>query len=200
MLLRSTALAIALMAVPLMQPSAGAAQCNSRAVGKPWHGRLVCGVQLPAETDTFVTWDFPQQLLPNRGWRRWGTQKLVATVEQIALDYRAQFGPDETPLVIGDLSRTHGGSFGRRYGGSGHNSHQNGLDVDIYYPRSDGIELPVFTPKEIDRERGQWLVDRAAAADAQYVFIGPHTRLRRTTKHVRLLANHDNHLHLRIYP
>ena len=32
-------------------------------------------------------------------------------------------------------------SFGRRFGGLGHASHQNGLDVDVYYPRIDGREL-----------------------------------------------------------
>jgi murein endopeptidase len=197
---RLAALAIMLMAAPTFHPAVTEAQCTSRAVGKPNHGSLVCGRQLPAETDTFVTWDFPQQVLPNRPWRRWGTEKLVNTVESIAADYRARFGPDETPLVIGDLSRRRGGPFGRRYGGEGHASHQNGLDVDIYYPRADGIELPVFSPAEIDRVRAQWLVDRAARADAQYVFIGPNTRLRRPTRRVQLLANHDNHLHLRIYP
>ena len=39
-----------------------------------------------------------------------------------------------------DLSRTHGGKFGRNFGGLGHASHQNGLDADILYPRKDGTE------------------------------------------------------------
>src|SRR3954471_10119598 len=65
--------------------------CKSRAVGKPWKGRLACGVQLPAESPTFVTWDFPLRVFPNAGWRRWGTAELVATVEQIAADYQLLF-------------------------------------------------------------------------------------------------------------
>src|SRR4051794_11335680 len=75
---------------------------------------------------------------PSRGWRRWGTQKLFDTAQQIALDYAARF-PGSPRLVIGDLSRPKGGSFGSKYGGIGHGSHQNGLDVDIYYPRRDGL-------------------------------------------------------------
>jgi hypothetical protein len=39
-----------LLGLGLVPSSAGAA-CRSRAVGLPQHGRLVCGVQLPGETD-----------------------------------------------------------------------------------------------------------------------------------------------------
>jgi murein endopeptidase len=170
--------------------------CQSRAIGKPWHGRLVCGVQLPAESDTFLTWNFPLHRSPNDAFRRWGTSQLVAYVEQIAADYRTRFGPGPR-LVIGDLSRPHGGSFGKRYGGLGHASHQNGLDVDIAYPRLDGLERPPDRPGQIDRVRAQWLVDRAAR-DAQFVFIGLHVHLRRHFKRVQLLAFHDDQMHVRI--
>ncbi len=44
-------------------------------------------------------------------------------------------------MGIGDLSRPNGGVFDERFGGRGHASHQNGLDVDVYYPRRDGQEL-----------------------------------------------------------
>jgi murein endopeptidase len=179
-------------------PASADSACQSRAVGKPWHGRLVCGVQLAKEGDTFVTWDFPLARSPNRGWRRWGTQKLVDRVHQLAADYAAKY-PGSARLVVGDLSRPHGGPFGSKYGGIGHASHQNGLDVDIYYPRRDGLETSPEKPKLIARGRAQWLVDQAARG-ADRVFIGPHTRLHRTNKHVRYLAHHDNHLHLRIRP
>ncbi len=45
--------------------------------------------------------------------------------------------PESPPILVGDLSLPTGGSFGAEYGGLGHASHQNGLDVDIYYPRKD---------------------------------------------------------------
>src|SRR4051794_34159637 len=172
------------------------APCHSRALGKPWHGRLQCGVQLPAESDTFMTWDFPLHRAPNDDWRRWGTAELVAVTEQIAADYRIRFGAGPR-LVIGDLSRPRGGSFGKEYGGCGHASHQNGRDVDIFYPRLDGLEQPPDRPSQIDRPRAQWLVDRAAR-DAQYLFIGPRTHLRRHFKRVQYLRFHDEHMHLRI--
>jgi hypothetical protein len=37
-------------------------------------------------------------------------------------------------------------------------------------------------------------------AGAQYVFVGPRTGLRGPPKVVMVLANHDDHLHLRLPP
>jgi murein endopeptidase len=183
--------------VPL--PTSADAACRSRAVGQTNNGRLVCGVQLPDETDALVTWDGVLGQSPNRGWRRWGTSKLIDTVEQLSVDYGVKF-PIGPRLVVGDLSRQHGGPFGMEFGGVGHASHQNGLDVDIYYPRLDGLEEPPETPSLIDRQRAQWLVNRVART-AHYVFIGPHTGLKPPNKRVQFLPSyHDNHFHLRIYP
>jgi murein endopeptidase len=196
MLRRAVATAFALLA---LSPAAADA-CQSRAVGQPFNGRLVCGVQLPADDPALVSWDGVLGVSPNRGWRRWGTSKLVNTIEAIALDYGTRY-PIGPRLVVGDLSRTHGGPFGTRYGGVGHNSHQNGLDVDIYYPRRDGLEQPPERPGLVDRKRAQWLVNRASRAGAQFVFIGPNVGLRRTRSNIQYLpAYHDNHLHLRIFP
>jgi hypothetical protein len=189
---------IAIALVFALFPASADAACKSRAVGKPWDGRLVCGVQLPASSEMFVTWDFPLARSPSRPWRRWGTQKLVDRVEQLTASYAKRF-PDSPRLLVGDLSRPKGGNFGRKYGGIGHASHQNGLDADIYYPRKDGLETSPEEPSLIARGRSQWLVDHAARG-ADRVFIGPHTGLRRSTSHVQYLAHHDNHLHLRIYP
>jgi murein endopeptidase len=176
------------------------ATCRSRAVGLPQAGSLVCGVQLPGETDALVTWDFVLDRSPNRGWRRFGTAKLVDEVEQISIDYGVRF-PIGPRLVVGDLSRRHGGPFGVEYGGVGHASHQNGLDADIYYPRADGLEMAPERPSQIDRLRAQWLVDRVSRG-AHYVFIGPNTGLRRVRPRIvqYLPAYHDNHMHLRIWP
>jgi murein endopeptidase len=186
-------LAAVAVAAAMLTP-AHAPDCQSRAIGKPWDGRLKCGQQLPVASVDFTTWDNALQRPLNRPWRRWGTTKLVGITEKIAADYRARWG---TRIVIGDLSRTHGGHFGREFGGDGHNSHQNGLDVDIYYPRRDRLDLPPFTLADVDRRRAQWLVDRAER-DAKIVFIGPNVGLRRTSRKVEYLGNHDNHLHLRI--
>jgi murein endopeptidase len=194
--LRSVVLACFLA---LLAPAVADAACRSRALGLPHDGRLACGVQLPGETDALVTWDFVLGQSPNRGWRRWGTSKLVRSIEQISVDYGVRF-PIGPRLVVGDLSLRQGGPFGVEYGGVGHASHQNGLDVDIYYPRSDGLEVPPERPSLIDRRRAQWLVNRVSRG-AHFVFIGPRTRLRATHRWVQYLPSyHDNHMHLRIWP
>jgi len=181
-------------------PEAAIVWRRSRALGEPFHnGRLVDGVQLPAETSHLVTWDPVRDAVPNRGWRRWGTDRLVRTVLAVASGYAAAH-PDAPRVVVGDLSRPHGGEFGRRYGGDGHRSHQNGLDVDVYYPRRDGRELAPRRVGQVDRALAQDLVDRFVRAGARYVFVGPRTGLRGPRKVVWPLWNHDDHLHVRLRP
>ena len=194
MLLASSIAAV--LAAVALTPIGELSQCESRAVGAAWDGRLSCGAQLPVSTPHLTTWDNALQVPFNRPWRRWGTTRLVKTVERIAADYHARYG---RRIVVGDLSRPRGGPFGREFGGEGHASHQNGLDVDIYYPRRDGAEVPPFRVAQVQRRRAQWLVDRAAR-DAEVVFTGPNLRLRRRSSRVRLLDNHGDHLHLRLAP
>jgi murein peptide amidase A len=111
----------------------------------------------------------------------------------------ARAHPDAPRVGIGDLSRTHGGDFGPRFGGVGHASHQNGLDVDVYYPRRDRRERPPTSPRQIDRTLAQDLVDRFVRAGVVRVFVGPHTGLRGPRRIVGVLpAYHDNHMHVRI--
>lgn len=104
----------------------------------------------------------------------------------------AAANPAAPRLGIGDLSRRRGGPFGPR-----HASHQNGLDVDVYYPRRDRRERPPEVAAQIDRRLSQDLVDRFVAAGAVLVFVGPNTRLTGPTGVVETLWNHDNHLHAR---
>ena len=110
-----------------------------------WAGALRRGVQLPAEGPDWFTWDPVLKQSPNRDWRRWGTDRLVYTVLDVLAEYRLA-DPWAPRVGIGDVSRRHGGEFGRRFGGLGHASHQNGLDADIYYPRVDGRELRPYSP------------------------------------------------------
>jgi hypothetical protein len=172
---------------------------RSRAVGLPQRGRLAGGVRLPAEGTHFVTWDPVRRTTPNRGWRRYGTDRLVRSILRVAEEYAATH-PEAPRLVVGDLSRPHGGDFGRRFGGDGHRSHQNGLDVDVYYPRRDGQERAPTRVTQIDRRLAQDLVDQFVLAGAERVFVGPATGLRGPRKVVAVLGNHDDHLHARIPP
>lgn len=172
---------------------------DSTAIGAPNRGALVNGVQLPASGTDYFTWDFPLGASPSRGWRRWGTDDTVTVLLRVLAEYRAVH-PFAPRVGIADLSRPRGGPFGRRYGGLGHSSHQNGLDVDILYPRRDGAELAPDNAKQIDRALSQDLVNRFVAARAQFAFIGPGTKLRGPRRVVQKLAFHDDHLHVRFRP
>jgi murein endopeptidase len=160
-------------------------------------------VQFPAASPVAFTWDFPLGVSPSRQWRRWGTEKLVSTLECVLAV--AQFSD---PLVrrvgVADLSRPQGGPFGSRYGGLGHASHQNGLDADVLYPRLDGCECAPQRVAQIDVRRSQRLVSAFVAAGAQYVFVSPalwrRGRLRGPRTVVRPLVHHDDHLHVRLRP
>jgi murein endopeptidase len=170
---------------------------SSRAVGKPFAGRLVDGVQLPAEGADFWTFDWGLRSSPNRPWRRWGTDRLVRTVLDVLAGFRTAH-PGVARVGVADLSRPHGGPFGARYGGLGHASHQNGLDVDVLYPRVDNTERPPTRPREVDRYLAQDLVDRFVAAGAVKLFTGPRLRLQGPRGVVIALVHHDDHVHVRI--
>ena len=166
-------------------------------VGLPHRGALVHGVQLPAEGADFFTWDPALDASPNRDWRRWASDTTIRTLLGILADYRAA-NPGAPRVGIGDLSRPRGGGFGRRFGGLGHASHQNGLDVDLYYPRDDGLELAPESVADVNRELSRDLVRRFVRSGAVYVFVGPRTKLRRGPKGVvQTLIHHDDHMHVR---
>jgi hypothetical protein len=170
---------------------------QSRSLGKPWAGRLVNGVRLPAEGEQYFTWDPVLKTSPNRPWRRWGSDRLLRTVFSVLNDYFA-LNPDAPRVAIGDLSRPRGGIFDKRFGGIGHASHQNGLDVDVYYPRLDRDERAARSPAEVDRVLAQHLVNLFVKAGATKVFVGPRLGLRGPSKIVQALVNHDDHVHVRI--
>ena len=170
---------------------------SSVAVGAHEAGSLERGVMLPSEGRTWVSWDPVEREKPNRWWRRWGTDELVRSTLRVVREFAADH-PNAERILIGDLSRPEGGDFGTDYGPIGHASHQNGLDVDVYYPRLDGREWTPRLPSQVDVELSQDLVDRFVAAGAEKVFVGPSLALSGPPDVVVPLANHDNHLHFRL--
>ena len=169
----------------------------SEPVGSHAAGRLRRGVMLPAEGREWVSWDPILKRRPNREWRRWGSDRLV----RMTVNVLREFGRDHprAPRVaVGDLSRPHGGDFGPRFGSIGHASHQNGLDVDVYYPRDDERVRPPKRPGQVDLALAQDLVDRFVKAGAEKVFVGPSLGLNGPEGVVVPLINHDNHLHARL--
>lgn len=184
--------------VPVKGDVADPAYTPSVALGTPNHGHLRNGVVLPEIGPDHVTWDPILSAWPNREWRRYGTDTLIRTFLRVAAGYR-EANPGAPKLVVGDLSRTHGGDFGRRFGGIGHASHQNGLDIDVYYPRTDGKLRPPRHVFQIDDRLANALLQRFLAIGPQYIFVGPSTGLRGPRRIVQPLIHHDDHMHVRIF-
>jgi murein endopeptidase len=160
-------------------------------------GRLVNGLQLPVQGPYWVTWDAVLGRVPNRAERRWGTDRLISFLVTVLRDYRIAH-PAAQRILVGDLSRPFGGPFGREFGGLGHASHQNGLDADVYYPRTDRALRAPASPQDVDHALAQDLVSRLVAYGAQFAFVGLHVGLGGPPAVVQAIAHHDDHVHVRI--
>lgn len=172
---------------------------RSTPVGLSYAGTLERGVRLPPEGRHWFSWDPIKRRSPNRAGRRWGSDRLLRTTLGVVRRYAEQH-PSAPRLAIGDLSRRGGGDFGPQFGGIGHASHQNGLDVDVYYPRTDRAERAPSGPGDVDVRLAQSLVDLFADAGAEKVFVGPSLPLEGPAGIVEPLTHHDDHLHLRLPP
>jgi hypothetical protein len=167
---------------------------HSISLGLPYHGRLIDGVQLPVQSPYWVTWDPDFDHVPDRGYRRYGSAKLIHLLLKVTQEYHDAH-PNAAKLVIGDLSRRGGGPLDQ------HASHQNGLDVDVYYPRKDQREVAPTTIGQVDIPLSQSLLNMFVEAGAEMVFVGPHLPQLHGPRDVVIpLVNHDNHMHVRIYP
>jgi len=171
--------------------------CRPQALGTWTDGRLRCGWPLAAVTDTWVTWDWARKRRPDRRWRRFGTARTVEAIERVAGGYAA--GHPGRRLLVADLSRTHGGSFDRRFGSVGHVSHQNGLDVDVVYPRRDGREVPARTPAQVDLPLAREIVRRFGEQGAKVMLVGCERDYASAHRRAREFCNaeHEDHVHVR---
>lgn len=129
---------------------------QSMSIGEPSHGRLINGVQLVTDERFQV-----------RGDENWGTAETVAgirdAVEKVALAF-----PGTPRVVVGDLSKEHGGRIWP------HKSHQSGRDVDLgfYVKGGQPTTFAPVGPNNIDLERNWALIEALAATDqVQYIFI-----------------------------
>jgi hypothetical protein len=166
---------------------------ESRAVGTPNAGRLEGGVRLPAYGRGFSTYNPATQESPGGLDRTWGTASLVREILDLG-QWWARTHPARPPLGIGDLSREPGGPFTGPV--VGHQSHQNGLDVDIRLVRRDGAQAPAG-PDNYDRALTQAVVDRLVSRGATLVLIGPSLDLHGPSGIVMRWPAHDDHLHVR---
>src|SRR5262249_36980227 len=104
---------------------------HARSLGLPYGGRLVDGTQLPVKAPDWVPWNPITDSVPNLPNRLYGNEHTIRTILSVTHAYRAAH-PHAARVVIGDISRDTGGPM------DDHLSHQNGLDVDVYFPRVDG--------------------------------------------------------------
>jgi Penicillin-insensitive murein endopeptidase len=163
-------------------------------MGLPYDGHLIDGTQLPIDGPAWVTWDPVTNSVPNQSERLYGNQRTIRAIIEVTEAYRAAH-PEAPPVVIGDISRKGGGPMTDE-----HVSHQNGLDVDVYYPRIDGKLRAPTASDQIDTALAQDLLDRFVAAGAQMIFVGYHAGLRGPAGVVIPYPNHEYHMHVRFPP
>jgi murein endopeptidase len=166
---------------------------HATSIGLPYSGRLVDGTQLPVEGPDWVTWNPVTDSVPNLPHRLYGNEHTIRTILSVIGAYRAAHA-DAPLVVVGDISFRDGGRMEE------HVSHQNGLDVDVYYPRLDRHLSAPITTGQIDRDLAQDLLDRFVAAGVQTVFVGYSTGLRGPSGVVVPYPNHENHMHVRFPP
>jgi penicillin-insensitive murein endopeptidase len=187
------------------------APMEPRAVGFYSRGCLAGGVALPIDGEVWQA----MRLSRNRNW---GHPKLIALIERLAEDAAAKDG--WPGLLVGDLSQPRGGPML-----TGHNSHQVGLDADIWLTPmperrlsydereampaqsmlgKDGVHADpeVFTPYHAA------LIRRAASyPEVERIFIHPGIKKamcdetsvdRRHFYKVRPYFGHHYHMHVRI--
>ena len=157
-------------------------------------GRLLRGVRLPAESESFVTWDPVKRRSPNRAWRRWGTDRLVRLLLTVAREYAAA-NPRAPRMAVGDLSRPRGGDFGPV------RLHRTREPPE----RARRRRLPPARRRNGARRRAQ---RRSTAGCLSGSWTASWRRAPRSCwsagdrpdrpGRVQTLVNHDNHLHVRI--
>jgi murein endopeptidase len=159
----------------------------SRALGTPSNGGLVHGVQFPASGPDHFAWNFREQRIGGSGRTRWGDCRVVRAVLRALAEYRAR-NPEAPRVAVGDMSLRHGGEI------DGHATHENGRQIDIYFPRRDRRLREPHTVAQVDLRLTRELVRAILRAGAHGVLIGPHIQIA-TPARVSRWPHHDDHLH-----
>lgn len=124
---------------------------------------------------------------------QWGEPKTMQVITSVA-GHLAN-GKHETPFGVGNISLQGGGYF------KGHNTHQDGLGIDVRPARTDKEELGVsYQHSKYDRAATQRLVDAFRATGAVDTIYFNGTGLLGVTPDRPGVKVHDNHLHIKIKP
>jgi hypothetical protein len=183
-----------LVAGCLLVPATGAEaklpDCHrhrSRSIGTAGSGRLVDGVLFPASGPYHFAWNFRRQKIGGSNRTRWGNCHVVrAVMRGLALYHRRN--PHAPKVAVGDMSLRYGGDI------SHHSTHENGRQIDLYYPRRDRRAAEPRTVAQVDLHLAGELVRAMLDAGAYRVLIGPHIRIP-TPRRVMRWPHHDDHLH-----
>jgi murein endopeptidase len=160
---------------------------RSRSIGSPGHGRLERGVLFPATGPDHFAWNFRAQRIGGSDRTRWGHCRVVRAVLLGLAAYRER-NPDAPPVAVGDMGLRNGGEI------DGHSTHENGRQIDLYYPRRDGSRREPHTVAQVDMRLSRELVGAMLDAGADRVLVGPHIRIG-TSARVMRWPDHDDHLH-----
>jgi len=166
---------------------------HATSLGLPYDGSLLNGTQLPVHGPDWVTWNPITDSSPNLPHRLYGNEHTIHKILSVIHAYRRKH-PHAPRVVIGDISLKGGGPI------DDHASHQNGLDVDVYFPRRDRKLVAPTSHGQIDLRLAQALLDRFLSAGAQAIFVGSSTGLRGPAGVVITWPGHDYHMHVRFPP
>src|SRR5918996_2017379 len=142
----------------------------SRSLGSAGGGRLVHGVLFPATGPDHFAWNFRAQRIGGSDRTRWGHCHVVRAVLHGIAAYRRR-NPGAPPVAVGDMSLRHGGEI------DGHSTHENGRQIDLYFPRRDGRPREPHTVAQVDLRLSHELVRAMLGAGADEVLIGPRVRI-----------------------
>ena len=160
---------------------------RSVSIGSPGNGRLVNGVPFPATGPDHFAWSFRAQRIGGSDRTRWGHCRVVRAVLRGLAAYRDR-NQGAPRVAVGDMSLRHGGEI------DGHSTHENGRQIDLYYPRRDRKYREPHTVAQVDLRLTRELVRAMLNAGAGQILIGPNIRIGTPPRVIRW-PNHDDHLH-----
>jgi penicillin-insensitive murein endopeptidase len=180
----------------------------TRVIGGPANGCLAGAAALPADGPGFAAIRLSRH-------RNYGHPDTIAYIERLG---RAAQAAHLAPFYVGDMAQPRGGPMV-----SGHGSHMNGMDVDIWFNLDPKPDLPPAAREEVDLpsmvlpdksavdpkrfgERQVTLL-RLAVADPRVDRIFVHATIKRALcdmpdhswlHKIRPWHGHDEHFHIRL--
>lgn len=106
--------------------------------------------------------------------RIWGAEPMIDMIQKAAMDMARKY-PGKDRLQVEDISAKEGGEI------EGHNSHENGLDVDLGYFKADGVEHDPI-------KKGQYYADPMVINGK----ISPNFDVERNWELMKALHRHGN--------